>query len=348
VLKCGFSARRVLLGCVLLSAVSLLPARAEAAAGLPVVLAWNANAESSVAGYLVYIGTEPGVYSQLYDVGNLTSYTFYGGNGGQRYYFAVSAYATGLLEGPLSVEVSTIVAIDPNGGSGGYTGGGSGGGGSTGGSSSGGGGGGTAPPAGSTTVSVSAPVTAPTTPTGPGVVLQPAIVSGTTVTLQWNAVGGLAVFDYVIEAGSAPGVSNIYNGSVGLINQISATVGDGIYYVRLRARTGATTSVVSNEIRFSSGFAGVASCTAPPPTPTGINGSVVGGTAWLGWQPAGGATSYLVQAGTAPGLSDVYYGDVGGSPAVSAGVSAGFSAYVRVVAVNACGQSGASTEILLR
>jgi hypothetical protein len=345
VFKLGFSVRRVLLGSVVLAGVSLLPARAEAAAGLPVVVAWNANAESSVAGYLVYIGTEPGVYSQLYDVGNLTSYTFYGGNGGQRYYFAVSAYATGLLEGPLSVEVSTVVAIDPSGGSAVYTGGGSSGGGATGGGESGGGGGGSAPPV--TTSVVSAPVTAPT-PSGPGVVLQPAIVSGTTVTLQWNAVGGLSVLDYVIEAGSAPGFSNIYNGSVGLINQISATVGDGLYYVRLRARTGATTSVVSNEIRFASGFAGIAACTAPPTTPTGLVGSVVGGTASLGWRPAGDATSYVVQAGTAPGLSDVYYGNVGAGPAVSAGVSPGFSAYVRVVAVNACGQSAASTELLLR
>ena len=67
---------------VILAGVLGMPCAASADTGLPVALAWDANAESTVSGYLVYVGTSPGVYTQLYDVGNLTSYTFYDGVGG--------------------------------------------------------------------------------------------------------------------------------------------------------------------------------------------------------------------------------------------------------------------------
>jgi hypothetical protein len=82
--------------------------------------------------------------------------------------------------------------------------------------------------------------------------------------------------------------------------------------------------------------------------PSGLSGGNGAGQAWVQWIAAPGATSYIVQAGSAPGLSDVYYGDVGGGTFVSAAVQVGFTAYVRVVAVNACGHSAASSEIFLQ
>ena len=95
-------------------------------------------------------------------------------------------------------------------------------------------------------------------------VLQPATVRGNALTLQWGAVGGLPILEYVIEAGSGPGLSNVCTGSVGLATGLNATIGDGAYYVRVRARTGATTSVTSNEVSFSANVGGLAGCTAPP------------------------------------------------------------------------------------
>jgi hypothetical protein len=171
------------------------------------------------------------------------------------------------------------------------------------------------------------------------------VVSGTSLTLQWAAVGGLPVLEYIIEAGSGPGLSNIYNGSIGMANLVSATVGPGTYYVRIRARTESASTVTSNEISFS---AGVSGCTAPPPTPSGVSARVSGGTASASWQPVANATSYLIAAGSAPGLSDVYYGNVGNSVAVAAPVWPGFTAYVRVIAVNACGQSAASSDVFIQ
>jgi len=71
-------------------------------------------------------------------------------------------------------------------------------------------------------------------------------VSGGIVHLQWSASAGAA--DYVIEAGSAPGASDFFNGSVGPVTAISAFVPAGRYYVRIRARDGSGTSDPSAEV----------------------------------------------------------------------------------------------------
>jgi hypothetical protein len=106
--------------------------------------------------------------------------------------------------------------------------------------------------------------------------------------------------------------------------------------------------VLSNEVSFSAGFQGITGCTVAPPTPVGIDARVIGGNATVSWQPVAGATSYVIAAGSAPGLSDVYYGNVGNAVAVAAPVSPGFTAYVRVIAVNACGQSAASSDVFMQ
>ncbi len=66
------------------------------------------------------------------------------------------------------------------------------------------------------------------------------------------------------------------------------------------------------------------------------------------WQPALGATSYRLQAGTAPGLSNVLDTDLGLVSSLSVPIS-GVPArtyYLRVVAVSACGL-GTSNEVAL-
>jgi hypothetical protein len=65
-------------------------------------LAWDPG--SDVSGYTVYAGTTSGSYSQRFDVGNATAFTYPGATAGQRYCFAVSAY-NGMGEGPKSTEV---------------------------------------------------------------------------------------------------------------------------------------------------------------------------------------------------------------------------------------------------
>jgi hypothetical protein len=136
---------------------------------------------------------------------------------------------------------------------------------------------------------------------------------------------------------------------VGQQTGLSASVGAGTYFARVRARSlEGTITAPSNEVSFNVGGAGLVACTTPPTTPLGVSASVAGGLATVNWGAASGASTYLVQAGSAPGLSDVYYGNVGAATRVSAPVQAGFRAFVRVVAVNACGQSAASSEVLVQ
>lgn len=294
---------------LLIGAACAAPSLAAAqSVGQPVTLAWDASSASTLIGYRVYVGTHPGNYSRSFQLGTVTTFTYRDGIAGTRYYFAVSALASGSVESPRSAEVSTVVAV-------------------------------------STGVSTGSTGPTPTTPVGDALILQAPVMAGSTVTLSWSPVGTLDVAEYLLEAGSSSGLSNLYNGSVGTVTSLSATVGGGTYFVRVRARTSANTSAVSNEVSFSAGTGG---CTTAPQTPTGVSGTVVDGVAMISWTAASGATSYVVQAGSAPSLSDIFHGDVGDSHLVSAVVESGFRAHIRVVAVNACGQSAASSEIIVR
>jgi hypothetical protein len=75
-------------------------------------LAWDANGESDIAGYSVYYGLSSGSYSSKVDVGNQTSYTIDGLQGGLTCYFAVTAYDNSGNESGYSNEVVYAVSSD--------------------------------------------------------------------------------------------------------------------------------------------------------------------------------------------------------------------------------------------
>jgi hypothetical protein len=77
--------------------------RADAATSL--TFAWDANHDAQVTGYVVHVGTTPGVYSRNIDVGSATSFVYQPVAPGQRVCFAVSAYYAGPTHGPNSAEV---------------------------------------------------------------------------------------------------------------------------------------------------------------------------------------------------------------------------------------------------
>src|SRR6185295_5955004 len=83
--------------------VVLLGVKAEAR---PVSLAWDANTESNIAGYVVVYGYASGAYTASVDVGNKTNVTLQNLPDNQKIYFAVKAYNTAnLVSGPSS-EIS--------------------------------------------------------------------------------------------------------------------------------------------------------------------------------------------------------------------------------------------------
>jgi hypothetical protein len=132
--------------------------------------------------------------------------------------------------------------------------------------------------------------------------------SGSTVTLTWGAPSsGDPVTTYVIEAGSGPGLANLANfttNSTGTTFSASG-VGAGTYYVRVRAQNAGGSGAASNESILVVGSIG---CTTAPNAPAGLAIAVSGSTVTLTWNaPAGGcsSTSYLLEAGSAAGLSNL-------------------------------------------
>ena len=82
----------------------------DATAGV-LTLQWDPSPDSSVAGYTVYVGTETGRYSSTFNVGNQLRFVFPDAQPGQSYYFAVAAYTSSNILGPLSAEVSGRVDV---------------------------------------------------------------------------------------------------------------------------------------------------------------------------------------------------------------------------------------------
>ena len=77
-----------------------------------VTLAWNANPETNIGGYF-WLRHAPGSYSGSVDVGNTTSRSIASLTSGTRYYFAVRAYNTSGVSGPLSSEVNELASDAP-------------------------------------------------------------------------------------------------------------------------------------------------------------------------------------------------------------------------------------------
>jgi hypothetical protein len=66
---------------------------------------WDPNTEANLAGYIVCIGTQSGVYTTIIDVGNVTSHTVTNLPDGRRYYVVIKAYNTEYLVSLPSQEV---------------------------------------------------------------------------------------------------------------------------------------------------------------------------------------------------------------------------------------------------
>ena len=77
-----------------------------------------------------------------------------------------------------------------------------------------------------------------------------------------------------------------------------------------------------------------------------MHASVDGDRVTIQWSAVAGATSYLVEAGSAPGASDIAVQPVAAPMLVAEGVPSG-AYYVRVRAVGAGGASVPSIEVLV-
>ena len=167
-----------------------------------------------------------------------------------------------------------------------------------------------------------------------------ATVVDNTITVSWQPpASGAAVSSYVIQAGTAPGASNVYSGSVGAATSVSSPIPNGTYYIRVYGQNASGTGPLSPDI--------VAQVGLPPGPPRNAAATASAGVITLTWLPpvSGGTVStYVVQAGTASGASNVFNAAVGAGTAVSGAVPAG-DYFLRVLAENAGGISAASNEV---
>lgn len=182
-----------------------------------------------------------------------------------------------------------------------------------------------------------------TTPNSP--VSLNAVVSGTSVTLTWQAPNGpCPAMSYLIEAGSAPGMSNLASFSTGTTATSFSTTGvsAGNYYVRVRSVNAAGASGPSSEVQFTIG----GPCANVPGAPTAFTSSVSGTTVVLSWvAPPGSVTSYVLEAGSTTGASNLVVTDTGNAATSLTATAGAGTYYVRVRARSACGTSAPSNEI---
>ena len=171
------------------------------------------------------------------------------------------------------------------------------------------------------------------------------LVTGSTVTLNW-AIGPSErpPTSYVIEAGSAPGGSDLVTFDTGsaITSLVATAVPPGVYFVRVRAKNVAGLSAPSNEVVITVGGA----CVGPLVAPTSLKASVSGSTVTLTWNASSGATSYILEVGSSAGATDVLTSDVGSQASLTASAPLGHY-YLRVRARNACGTSQPSNEVVV-
>ena len=137
----------------------------------------------------------------------------------------------------------------------------------------------------------------------PGAPVLSSSVIGNTVRLSWapSAVGG-APTSYVVVAGSAPGLTNLGVLPVGSATSLTVNVADGTYYVTVVGRNGFGPGPPSNEVTVQ---VGAPPCTLPPTAPGALMHTIAGSVVSLQWSGSPTAAGYLVDAGTAPGATDI-------------------------------------------
>jgi hypothetical protein len=187
--------------------------------------------------------------------------------------------------------------------------------------------------------------------TGTGLLVAPdaphalaANVAGNNVTLGWQApaAGGL-VTNYQLEAGTAPGATNVGVFNMGLFTGVSVVAPNGSYYVRVRARNLAGLGPASNEILVSvpSGCA--------PAAPGPLSFTQAGSFVTLNWGAPGGspaASGYILEVGSVSGASNLLSFDTG-STATTLSASAPPGRYfVRVRSRAGC-VGPASNEVMI-
>lgn len=165
-------------------------------------------------------------------------------------------------------------------------------------------------------------------------------VTGANVALNWSAAPFSSPSSYVLEAGLTPGAADLSYPVPAPTTSFGAIAPALKFYVRVRARNACGLSEPSGEIFFTPGGA-----TPLPPPVQGVSATVATPNVLLQWTAQPDALGYVLEAGGAPGRTDLTFPTAASSLAVG-GVPRGVY-YVRVRAVNGAGLGAPSQELIV-
>lgn len=175
--------------------------------------------------------------------------------------------------------------------------------------------------------------------------------------LTWGVpIDGGPVTNYIVEGGTAPGLSNRFRFSTGTATAAPvALTSDSCcsqLYLRVKAANAFGESLASNEVamkfygRFTTGC-----FSTPPDAPEGFDVVVDGSTVTLRWRaPAGleAQSSFILEAGSVSGLLNLANFVTGNTATVLVAPGVPPGTYVaRVRAINTCGTGPASNETVV-
>lgn len=160
------------------------------------------------------------------------------------------------------------------------------------------------------------------------------------VILFWDLAPGCQPETMQLEAGSAPGASDLGVYQVQVQSGWGGVAPPGTYFVRARARNHVGVSAASNEIQV---VVDNSACTGPS-APQNFTATVVNQQVTLTWQPPDNSGTrpvsfYYVSAGSSPGGNDLAFVRVTSTSLVASGVPSG-TYHLRVQAGNTCSQAG--------
>ena len=177
-----------------------------------------------------------------------------------------------------------------------------------------------------------------------------AMVSGSSVVILWRAPGGAMPDGFRLEAGSAPGLTDLavvnipWNPQQGVDGHFAAAgVAPGVYYVRVRGVYGRTVTAASGEVMMRVSTSG---CPLPN-APRTIHATVAGEVVTLNWDVPSGSepAGYVIEAGSTPGAPNLAIITLD-STSVSVTAPPG-RYFVRLRSMGLCGASEPSPEVVV-
>ncbi len=170
-----------------------------------------------------------------------------------------------------------------------------------------------------------------------------ATVSGSTVTLGWTPGLAPTATSFIVEAGTASGLADVGTFGVGTARTVSSTLPPGTYFTRVRGVGASGPGAASSEVIVT-----VPATSAAPAAPGALTASISAGIVKLEWGAASGnATSYVVEAGTATGVTNVGTFSTGHLDTTFTTPAPPGTYFVRVRAANVFGHSAPSNEVAI-